>query len=857
MEHTLPDIYQLEHFANAIMACDSLTELIDVALEAIGQAFQLPDSELWFYLEKQNRLRCHGMHGKLADLPRPASTEAEKAVVWQKLLVSQQAFLLTDWQELDPPTRQRAIAVDAAALLSFPLQSANVRLGYISLWVSRSLQPLPDDLLVLIDTVGKFIALAIDNVRRKHVNRIFELEVSAIQTVTETLSEPSSLEVVFSSILRAALALSNAIDAHIFLYDGEKLSFGAALWADERVKTPYNQPRSGGLTYQVAQYGEIIAVSSIASHPLFAKQKFNWVDDGAIIGIPLKVGEKVVGVMNIAFDEAHPFHPMEVEAFQVLAAQAAIAIANSQLFARAQSELAERRRAEAALMESEEKYRALVEHSADAVYLMVGDKYELINRRFEEMFGVTLAQLNAPDFNPHTLIAPESLDALLAEIEKRRKGLPLRNSIELRARHIDGHEFDIELSPTVFPYKGTQAVQGIIRDVTERKRLEEQLRHAQRMESVGELAGGIAHNFNNILTAITALSSLALAEIPPDSSLHSDLSIIRNQADRAAALVKEMLYFSQRKELDIHPLDLNDLVTNITRFLTQFLGVNVILRKNLSENLPLVRGDIGALEQILANITLNARDAMPHGGEFSIRTNTVLFTPETMPQPNVSPGEYVVLSLTDTGHGIEPKNLTRIFDPFFTTKEPNFNSGLGLAMVFGLMKQLDGFVQAHSRLNEGTTISLYFPAVPRDVTDRTDTPHPPKPLTGGSERVLLLEIDELTRRVVKRILENVGYVVFTAVDGENALKLLESARPPIDVIVSSTKLPQMTGKEFFAAVMALNLPGIPAFIFTTVDGNETPADHLSPELAARYPVLKKPYSPVVLTEMLRRVLELR
>ena len=856
MEHTLPDIYRIEDFANVIMGCDSLAELIDVALEALGKTFRLPDGELWLYLEKSQRLRCHGMCGRVTDFPRPAVLSTNESAVWQKLQ-SQRAIVIADWQELDPLTRHRAVKLNAGALLSIPLTSNDTPLGFINLWLSPEQYPIPDDVTVLVNTAGKFIALAMDNIRRKQINRTFQLEVSAIQTVTETLSEPASLETVFSSILRAALKLSDAVDAHIFLYDGEKLSFGAALWADGRTETPYSQPRPGGLTHRVARHGELIAISSIAAHPLFATQKFDWENDGAIIGIPLKIGEQVVGVMNVAFDRMHPFHPQEVEAFQVLAAQAAIAIANSQLFARAQSELAERRRAEKALKESEEKYRALVEHSADAIYLMVNGEYEFINRRFEEMFGVTLKQLNDLNFDIESLVAPESREILRTETKRWHQRLPLKSSIELRARHTDGHEFDIELSPTVFSYKGTQALQGIIRDVTERKRLEEQLRHAQRMESVGELAGGIAHNFNNILTAITALSSLALAEIPPDSSLHGDLSIIRNQADRAAALVKEMLYFSQRKELDIHPLDLNDLVSSITRFLTQFLGVNIILRKNLGENLPLVQGDIGALEQILANITLNARDAMPHGGEFIIRTESVSFTADNLPAPNVSPGEYVRLSLTDTGHGIETENLARIFDPFFTTKEPNFNSGLGLAMVFGLMRQFDGFVQAHSRLGEGTTISLYFPAVPSDVSGRTDTPHPPKPLSGGSERVLLLEVDELTRRVVKRILENVGYVVFTAVDGKNALELMKTARPPVDVVVSSTTLPDMTGKTFFAKVMALDLRNTPTFVFTTVEANELPETHLSPELAARYPVLKKPYSPVMLTEMLRRVLELR
>ena len=856
MKYSLPDAHRLNKFAGNIMTQQSLEDIIDTALAEIERTFGLPDSELWFFLEAPGRLRCHGTHGRIAELPRPAPIDTSTCGIWQTLYKTVRIGYFTDFDLFASPTRQRAESVGAVASLGIPLLSDDVWLGFINIWVTAEQHPVPDQLRALVDTAGKFIAMAMDNLRRKRLNRTFQLEVSAIQTVTETLSEPTSLDVVFNSILRAALALNDATDAHIFLYDGETLSFGAALWADGRTETPFNQPRPGGLTYQVAQRGKTIAINSIASHPLFANQKFNWDDDGAIIGIPLKIGDTVVGVMNVAFDEAHSFHPSEIEAFKVLAAQAAIAIANSQLFARAQMELKERRRAEAALTESEQRYRALVEHSADAIYLMVGGKYELINRRFEEMFGVTLAQLNDPNFDPINLFAPESHPILQAEIEKRRAGLPLKPSVELRARHINGHEFDVELSPTVFHYKGTQAVQGIIRDITERKRLDEQMRYAQRMESVGELAGGIAHNFNNILTAITALSSLALAEIPQDSTLHNDLSIIRNQADRAAALVKEMLYFSQRRELDIHPLDVNDLIANTGKFLNQFLGVSVTLQKELGKNLPLIHADVGALEQIIANIALNARDAMPHGGKLRIATDVVTFDGGNPPPVNVPAGRYVRLSLSDTGIGISEDNLPRIFDPFFTTKEPNYNSGLGLAMVFGLMNQFDGFIQTKSKENEGTTINLYFPALPDDARSASHTPHPPKPLAGGSERILLLEIDDLTRRVIKRILENVGYVVFTATTGHEAIEVLKNALPPIEIIISSTKLPDMTGLKFFTDVVAAKLQTVPTFIFSTTEAAEAPETYLSPELAAQYPVLKKPYSPIMLTETIRKLLEL-
>ncbi len=849
----LPNAEGLIHFANAIMACKALDKIIDVSLDEIEQTFALPHSEMWFFLERSHRLRCHSVHSEPTAFPRPTPISIDDHFIWNTLQQTERPLYITDWTKVDAATRDRAGKLHAHGLLTIPLHLKDVWLGFINCWCFEA--DCAVDKQQMLETVGKFIALKMDNLRRQRLNRVFALEVSAIQTVTETLSQPASLDTVFHSILRAALALGQAIDAHIFLYDGEKVSFGAALWADGRTETPFKTPRKNGLTYQVARSGETVAINSILNHPLFRRFSYEWDNDGAIIGVPLKIGERVVGVMNVAFDETHPFDPVEVEAFQVLAAQAAIAIANAQLFARAQSELAERERAERKLQQSEGKYRALIENSVDAVYLMVEGHYELVNHRFEEMFGVTLAQLNASDFGPNQLIASQSQPILLAEFEKRRKGLPLLPHVELRARHIDGHEFDIELSPSVFPYRGTEAIQGIIRDITDRKRMEKQLQYAQRMESVSELAGGIAHNFNNILTAITALSSLALTEIPDDNPLHSDLTIIRNQADRAAALVKKMLYFSQRKALDIHSLNLNGIIDSASQFLSQFAGVNIILKKNLGEALPLIRGDIGALEQILANITLNARDAMPNGGKLTIRTDTVWVTADNLPRPDVIPGEYVRLSAIDTGHGIAAEDLPRIFDPFFTTKEPGYNSGLGLAMVFGLMKQLNGFVQAHSEENMGTTIELCFPALP-DTMLTDETPHPPEALRGGSERILLLETDDSVQRVVKRILENVDYVVFTAGDGETAISKLRTANPPIDMVITCIDLPDMTGQTLFTSVMALNLAVTPLFIFI-ICGGKSSANVLSAEITAQYPVLKKPYSPIMLTETIRKIMEVQ
>jgi len=303
-------------------------------------------------------------------------------------------------------------------------------------------------------------------------------------------------------------------------------------------------------------------------------------------------------------------------------------------------------------------------------------------------------------------------------------------------------------------------------------------------------------------------------------------------------------------------LDVNRLVAGSVQFLKQFLGVEITLRTKLTTAAPIIRGDVGAMEQILANIALNARDAMPDGGVVTISTKIVEFDAASSPHPDIAPGEYVQISVSDTGVGIEPENLSHIFEPFFTTKLPSRNSGLGLAMVFGLVKQLRGFVQASSQVNTGTIITLYFPALRQSATEG-DIPHPPEALPGGNERILLLEKDALSANVVRRILENVGYVAFSETTGEKGLELLRYASPPIDMVISCAELSDMTAASLYDAIVAFDPPlkKMPQFIFTTARPRDNASNSLSETLMKNYPLLKKPYSPVVLTETIRKMLE--
>lgn len=280
----------LNDFATGILACTSLHELTTIVLPKLSALFDTPHAELWFYLITSDKLRCHASIGSPAALPAAPILSTAECVLWKMMRAENRAVFLSDWTQLDEPTRQRAAAIGAAEVFSIPLRANGDFLGFINIWfIDAPLAPL---IRQLLETTGRFIGLVIEHLGRLRRNSILEHEVRAIQTVTQTLSQQASLETVFDAILRATLSLSDAgdaLNAHIFLYDGETLSFGAALWADGHRDTPFTSVRPDGLTATVARTGETIVVSNMRTHPLFGPDyEFN--REGAIIGIPLKVG---------------------------------------------------------------------------------------------------------------------------------------------------------------------------------------------------------------------------------------------------------------------------------------------------------------------------------------------------------------------------------------------------------------------------------------------------------------------------------------------------------------------------------------------------------------------------------------
>ena len=336
-------------------------------------------------------------------------------------------------------------------------------------------------------------------------------------------------------------------------------------------------------------------------------------------------------------------------------------------------------------------------------------------------------------------------------------------------------------------------VGAVVIETTSIKQLEAQLRQAQKMEAIGQLAGGIAHDFNNMLAAIKSYSELVLGETSPDDQRYADVLEIRAAADRAAALTRQLLAFSRKQLLRPEPVDLNLLVQNVSKLLGRVIGVDVECRMSLSSDLALIRADPGQLEQVLMNLAVNARDAMPTGGKLTIGTENVVL-PDERAGGGGMPSAHVHLWVSDTGTGMEPAVRDRIFEPFFTTKEPGKGTGLGLATVYGIVQQSGGTLRVDTQPGEGTTFHLYFPADPLGKVSETIGEEPAM-ASSGSETLLVIEDDPAVLAVAARILRGHGYRVLEAATPADAERIAAKHAGPIDLILTDLMLPEMNGRE--------------------------------------------------------------
>jgi len=515
-------------------------------------------------------------------------------------------------------------------------------------------------------------------------------------------------------------------------------------------------------------------------------------------------------------------------------------------------DITERRAAEQALRSSETLFRSVWENSVDGMRLT--DENGLImaaNQAFCRLVGLAHEQLEGKPFTVVYSVKQEPEEMLRRHCERFRIGLIREKQEHHRILH-DDRAVIFEITDSYVESGGKpRLLLSLFRDATSHRRLEEQLRQSQKLEAIGQLAGGIAHDFNNILTIILGHATLlTMAKLDAKSLVSAQQ--IKQASERAAGLTRQLLAFGRKQIFNPRPLDLNRVVGKLTDLLARLLGEDIALQINFSSQQVIISADVSMLEQILLNLSVNSRDAMPRGGQMTIRIGLCeVDEAYTNRVADARPGRFVRLSHSDTGEGIPPENLARIFEPFFTTKELGKGTGLGLATVFGIVKQHGGWVEVESELGKGTTFHIYFPATTEAAVDldHSDTQfHARK----GTETILVVEDERDLREIVTRTLNLNGYRVFQAVDGRDALQVWAEHQREIDLVFTDIVMPGgLNGRELAERLLA-DKPSLKV-IFSSGYGAETLGKNF--KLDPKLNFLQKPYLPQTLSRIIRHRLD--
>ena len=502
--------------------------------------------------------------------------------------------------------------------------------------------------------------------------------------------------------------------------------------------------------------------------------------------------------------------------------------------------------------ESRRLQSAALHAAADAIVITdCAGVIEWVNPAFTQLTGYTVEE--AVGKNPRDLVksgkhAPAFFADFWATI---LGGRPWHGEVINRRKDGSLYSEDQSVTPILDASGAITHFVAIKKDITERLQLEAQFRQAQKMESVGHLASGIAHDFNNLLTVINGLSDLILEQIAEDDPVHADVQEIHRAGDRAATLTRQLLAFSRQQILAPQVMNFNTVVAGMESLLRRLLGEDIDLVVVPAPGLGSVKADPGQIEQVIANLTVNARDAMPQGGPLTIETQNVTLDENYARQHGVAvtPGSYVVLVVSDSGIGMDEATRARIFEPFFTTKGPGKGTGLGLATVYGVVKQSHGFIWVYSEVGQGTTFKIYLPQVTEAAG--ADQPGPTVDSSAGTETILLVEDNAGLRKLTIRFLEPAGYTVLGAATGEEALSLLERHEDSVHLLLTDVVMPGMSGRQL-AEQLAQTHPGVKV-LYMSGYTSDTIVRH--GVLDAQVSFLGKPFTASTLLRKLREVLD--
>ena len=715
-----------------------------------------------------------------------------------------------------------------------------------------------DGRYVWVDTLGKVFIdeagapggavlsardITLQKEHEKYITRLNRV-YAVLSGINTTIVRTRDLQPLFDEVCRIAVELGKFRLAWIGLVDANGLDVTpvARAGVDEgyidnvQLTARDDAPDRCEMVARALREKTAVVCNDIDTDPQMARWREEALRRGyrSVVVLLLQFDDKVLGVLLFYASEKEFFDTEEIKSLTELAGDVSFALEHIEAD------------------ESRHVQSAALSAAGDAI--VITDRagiMEWVNPAFTQLTGYT---------------AEEAFGKKIGSLEKSGKhdqafykdlwdtalaGRVWRGEIINRRRDGSLYTEDQVVTPILDASGAITHFVAIRRDITERLQLEAQFHQAQKMESVGQLAGGIAHDFNNLLTVINGMSELVLVQVRQDDPVHADVQEILHAGERAATLTRQLLTFSRRQILESRVLNLNTVVAGLERLLRRLLGEDVDLVVVLTPGLDQVKVDPGQIEQVITNLAVNARDAMPQGGQLTIETQNVTIDEDYARQHGVAvpPGSYVLLTVSDSGVGIDEATRTRIFDPFFTTKGPGKGTGLGLSTVYGIVKQSHGFIWVDSEVGHGTSFKIYLPQVTEAAG--TDRPEPTVVSSSGTETILLVEDNAELRKLATRFLEPAGYTVLLASTGEEALQLLERHEEPVHLLLSDVVMPGMSGRQL-AERLAQTRPGMKVLYMSGYTSDTILRHGVSD---AQVPFLNKPFTVAALLRKIREVLD--
>ncbi|MGD2029141.1 MAG: PAS domain S-box protein [Desulfobacterales bacterium] len=634
--------------------------------------------------------------------------------------------------------------------------------------------------------------------------RLYDLELKLHNQTSQAFNSSLNLDHVLATVLEEVRRSMDAVGSSIWLTDektGDLICRQATGAYGETVRGWRLAPGEG-LAGWVARHGKsLISQDSYTDERHYKEVDLTIGRDlHSVLTVPLRIKGDVIGAVQVVDMEAGRYQKVDLKLLETLAASAAIAIENARLYEKAQKEIAVRKKTEKALRESENRYRTVLEANPDSVivYDMEG-KVTYLNPTFTRVFGWKLEDRLGKKMD--MFVPEEDWPDTQIMIEKLLAGEDI-TGIETHRYSKEGRIIPVSISGAIYKDRDGNSLGCVVnlRDITEQKKLEAQIHQAQKMEAIGTLAGGIAHDFNNLLMGIVGNVSLISLDFDSSHPYYKRLKNIEKHVRSGADLTKQLLGFAKGGKYEVKLVDINDLLERSSKMFSR-TRKEIRIHKKYQKDIWAVEADPSQIEQVLLNLYVNAAQAMPGGGHLYLQTENVTLNENYVRHLNAKKGDYVKMSVKDTGVGMDENTIKRIFDPFFTTKDRSRGTGLGLASAYGIIKNHGGIINAHSIIEQGSTFDVYLPASTRKIIQKVEAN---REILKGSETILLIDDEEIIIDIGEQILKRLGYRALMARSGKKAIEIYQANKNKIDIVILDMIMPDMGGGETYDRLKKIN-----------------------------------------------------